>query len=292
LPIVVPATNRSLPMGLTLPARLDPAKPLVVVLHGYNAGQWHVWDLMDAIEGGGHQIAPFCYAIHTEIPNIARDLARDLGKLRQAHPGVRISFVTHSMGGLVAREYVESDLYGNDTDRLILIGPPNHGTPVAHFAFMADWRSAWAARGTTRPDDDYDQGKASEDLLPGSKFLKRLNERPRREGVKYTIVAGNRHQATTWMADLIDPDDTKPSRWKKWWGIRQMRDVANSWAERMRKKEFESDGLVTLDSARLEGVTDFVVIGADHTGLVWRDGTKPPPAWEIIKDRLSRSGAN
>jgi hypothetical protein len=71
-----------------------------------------------------------------------------------------------------------------------------------------------------------------------------------------------------------------------------MRDVANSWAERMRKKEFESDGLVTLDSARLEGVTDFVVIGADHTGLVWRDGTKPPPAWEIIKDRLSRSGAN
>ncbi len=40
----------------------------------------------------------------------------------------KVNIVAHSMGGLVARSYIQGDNYGNDVDNLFLIGTPNHGS--------------------------------------------------------------------------------------------------------------------------------------------------------------------
>lgn len=41
----------------------------------------------------------------------------------------KVDIVAHSMGGLVARQYIESDDYQNDIDQLIMLGTPNIGAP-------------------------------------------------------------------------------------------------------------------------------------------------------------------
>ena len=45
----------------------------------------------------------------------------------------QVDIIVHSMGGLVARSYIQSDRYQNDVDQLIMLGTPNHGSSFAYF---------------------------------------------------------------------------------------------------------------------------------------------------------------
>ncbi|MDQ4077773.1 MAG: alpha/beta fold hydrolase, partial [Chloroflexota bacterium] len=47
----------------------------------------------------------------------------------------KVILVGHSMGGLVARAYVQSSQYRGDVERLITLGTPHRGTPEAYFAW-------------------------------------------------------------------------------------------------------------------------------------------------------------
>ncbi len=49
----------------------------------------------------------------------------------------KVDIVAHSMGGLLAREYIESDYYNNDIDQLITLGTPNRGAPEAYLKWEA-----------------------------------------------------------------------------------------------------------------------------------------------------------
>lgn len=47
----------------------------------------------------------------------------------------KVNIVTHSMGSLVARSYVQGDDFANDVDNLIMIAPPNKGSSNAYTAW-------------------------------------------------------------------------------------------------------------------------------------------------------------
>lgn len=49
----------------------------------------------------------------------------------------KVNIIAHSMGGLVARYYIESNLYKNDIDQLVLLGTPNKGAPEAYLSWEA-----------------------------------------------------------------------------------------------------------------------------------------------------------
>ncbi len=49
-------------------------------------------------------------------------------KANQLNGTSKVNIVAHSMGGLVARSYIQSDDYGNDVENLFLIGTPNRGS--------------------------------------------------------------------------------------------------------------------------------------------------------------------
>jgi len=57
----------------------------------------------------------------------------------------KIDIVAHSMGGLVARYYIQSGLYENDVDQLIFLGTPHLGAPKSYLT----WEGA-------QLDDEFD----------------------------------------------------------------------------------------------------------------------------------------
>ncbi len=83
--------------------------------------------------------------------------------------GGRIDIIAHSLGGLVARGYLQLLGGARRVDQLITLGTPHHGTHAANFIPSTLVRQ----------------------LLPGSSFLEHLNAEPPPEALAVTsIVAG------------------------------------------------------------------------------------------------------
>jgi hypothetical protein len=71
------------------------------------------------------------------------------------------------------------------------------------------------------------------------------------------------------------------------WGLRQVEHAIQSERQRLLSHTGASDGPVTLASAALEGVTDFVALPVDHVALFEAVDGKPPAAWPVIHNRLT-----
>ena len=65
----------------------------------------------------------------------AQRLADRLAEIRQQTGATKVDVIAHSMGGLIARYYIETDLYQNDIDQLIFIATPQRGAPKAYLAW-------------------------------------------------------------------------------------------------------------------------------------------------------------
>ncbi|MBP9801838.1 MAG: alpha/beta hydrolase [Candidatus Moranbacteria bacterium] len=62
----------------------------------------------------------------------AKLLAQKIQEIKEARHWPKVDIVAHSMGGLVAREYIESNEYQADVDQLITLGTPELGAPEAY----------------------------------------------------------------------------------------------------------------------------------------------------------------
>ncbi|MHC4107686.1 MAG: hypothetical protein ACYSTY_06335, partial [Planctomycetota bacterium] len=132
------------------------------------------------------------------------------------------------------------------------------------------------------------RGEAAVDLLPGSVFLTRLNARPLATHTRHTSVAGHvspvdEEQLKEMLEQgkaLADRDDVPG------W-VRTLSKSLNSGLLGAAVRKL-GDGTVSIDSAKLEGVEDFVVIAADHIGMIVNvaPSDRTPPAIPIILDRL------
>lgn len=62
----------------------------------------------------------------------ARLLRDRIGEIKEQKQWPKVDLVAHSMGGLLAREYIQSEYYGEDVDQLITLGTPHLGAPDAY----------------------------------------------------------------------------------------------------------------------------------------------------------------
>jgi len=139
----------------------------VVFVHGLVANRSGFFPLQAYLRLQGHdrQLA-FNYRSSGSIERQALRLKRAID---EGVGGGRIDLVAHSMGGLVARCYLQLLGGARRVDRLITLGTPHHGTHSANFIPSAFVRQ----------------------LLPESPFLQHLNAQPAPEGLHATsIVAG------------------------------------------------------------------------------------------------------
>ena len=179
--------------------------------------------------------------------------ADEMKNVRERFPDVALHMLAHSMGGLVARHYVEGDDYAGGVEHLILIGTPNLGIALGDAIASAlevqehcglwkhekDWSPSWMITDGL--------GEAGRDLKPTSQFLKQLNDRPRRDGVAYTVIAGAQHPIYPMAANALDKSENViPHRAEKWWGFRQTDRCLHRAAEKLRHKTGKSDGPVSI----------------------------------------------
>lgn len=273
--------------GLKLPKQVDASKRLVILVHGVDCTRDCLQPMADLLDQEGHQVAFFGYPDDQAIADSAAAFTDELKSVRETFPTVGIDVVSFSMGGLVARGCIEGSDYPGGVGHLILLAPPNQGSKWAHVRLALElreqyelwqkadgWSPSWAITDGL--------GEAGGDLLPDSKFLKELNERPRRDGVKYTIVNGNVHPVVKTAGQLAEQTASAigPTA-ASWLYVDQL-------ATRLRNHRSSSDGPVSIQSTRLAGVEDVVTVRADHNGLYLPQNGQPPAAWDTVRDRLKK----
>lgn len=111
-------------------------------------GEWlidpifHVYDnLIETLEANGYikKVNLFTFGYDWRKSNIetAQLLKQKIEEVKSVCSCSQVDVVAHSMGGLVARTYAQSEGYGNDIDQLIFLGTPHRGAPQDYLIWEA-----------------------------------------------------------------------------------------------------------------------------------------------------------
>ncbi len=104
---------------------------LVVLLHGMARRKQSMAGMARFLEGEGFRTLNLDYRSRYKLLGaLARDIHDILKQSPEAAAAARLHFVTHSMGGLVARRLIEKHRPAN-LGRVVMLGTPHRGTEVA-----------------------------------------------------------------------------------------------------------------------------------------------------------------
>lgn len=137
----------------------------VVLVHGYVHNRSAFLVMSRALKRAGFRwVHGLAYnPLVDDVPASAAMLATEVERVLAASGASACQIVGHSMGGIVARYYVQ-ELGGEDTtDTVVTLGSPHRGTFTAYLG----------------------PGRAAAQLRPGSPFLRRLEETARPSAVRW-----------------------------------------------------------------------------------------------------------
>lgn len=159
---VVGATYRAAVEG---EGKARPGRHPVLLLHGLamNRTYWLFVGRRLAARGIG-PLYGFTYFSPQSVRRSARHLGRMVERVLACEDAERVDIVAHSLGGLVARYYIERLGGGARVGQLVTIASPHRGTALGRFGL----------------------GAAAKELLAGSHLLDELGPPP--AGARYTSV--------------------------------------------------------------------------------------------------------
>ncbi|MFZ2975334.1 MAG: hypothetical protein WA055_01745, partial [Candidatus Moraniibacteriota bacterium] len=89
--------------------------------------------LFETFEKNGYEkdknLFIFPYQWRDSNINNAILLKQKIQEIKTANNWPKVDVIAHSMGGLLTREYIESENYQGDIDQLVMLGTPNAGSP-------------------------------------------------------------------------------------------------------------------------------------------------------------------
>jgi triacylglycerol esterase/lipase EstA (alpha/beta hydrolase family) len=152
---------------------LDPnaASTPIVLLHGYFHNRSAFVMMRRALRRAGyHHVECFTYNVigHT-VDELAQSLKAYVENLLECTGAEKVHLVGHSLGGLIARTYVQQ--YGGDetVHTCVTLGTPHAGTYAAMIG----------------------RGKAARELRPGSELIRRLDATARPTPVRFVSYYSN-----------------------------------------------------------------------------------------------------
>ncbi len=235
------------------------------------------------------RMAVFEYPNDGSICESGNALCELLNDLNVKSPATKVSIVAHSMGGLVARYAIESLPPQTKSevpcvDQLVMICPPNRGSVLAQYADALELPDAISKLqmgsqtfteviGSLVNDG---LGEACEELIPTSHFLRDLNLRQRASGVRYSIIAGTGGPISPLirLASSIALRETQHRAQVN--TLPNAKDLLKRADELLLSDEFTKgmgDGAVSVNSARLAGVSEFSTVPIKHGE--WAQVDKP-----------------
>lgn len=191
----------------------------VVLLHGLGRTEFSMARLESELEKSGYVVVNETYpSLTKDIPELSSVVGSAIETCRSKR-ATSIHFVTHSMGGILVRVYFQTHTIP-DAKRMVMLGPPNHGSEV-----VDEHHDAWWFKLATGPAGQQ-LATVGDQSIPIT-----LNPIPLEIG----IIAGT---------ESIDPllDDTLPR---------------------------PNDGKVSVQSAMLPEMKDFITVPVDHTFMVY-----------------------
>jgi len=172
------------------------AAECVVLLHGLARSSTSLNTMEQALQEEGYQTANIDYPSRDfEIAELA-DIAVEegLAACRAGDDVEKIHFVTHSLGGILVRQYLSTDSIDR-LGRVVMLGPPNQGSVAAD-----DLDGV--------PGFDWINGPAGRQLGKGENSVP-LSLGP--ANFELGIIAGNRTIDPITSAILDNPDDGRVS---------------------------------------------------------------------------------
>lgn len=271
------------------PQASETGRPDVVLLHGLDepGGIWD--DLVPVLAEAGWEAWEFRYPNDQAIEASADFLAEAWIALPA---DLSVVLVGHSMGGLVARDFVgrwrhpvdvEPQVAGASVCGVILVGTPNHGSEWARLRVWLEVRDFFA----TAPQRQLalfhglrdGTGAAKIDLRPGSAFLTGLNARAWPAEVPIRIIGGQLAEPTPRMRRSIEAIAKET-------GTNEMTVALKAWWTNL--GEGLGDGVVPVHSLALTSAPPPTIVAASHRGLVAGTplSSDEPPAIPIIREIL------
>ncbi|MGD1084457.1 MAG: alpha/beta fold hydrolase [Verrucomicrobiota bacterium] len=202
------------------PPAVLPPRDRVILIHGLGRTPLSLIRLQLALERAGYQVTNLRYPSHGgDVEQLAEEyLHKAVVSQNPGAPG-KIHFVTHSLGGIIVREYLARHVVTN-LGRVVMLAPPNHGSELA-------------------------------DHL-GKNWLGRL------------ILGPAGREMGTSASDL--PARLGPARFQL--GVIASDGPGIPW--NCLVFHGASDGIVSVQSAKLDGMADFLVVHGSHTLIMWR----------------------
>jgi pimeloyl-ACP methyl ester carboxylesterase len=195
-------------------------KDYVVLIHGLRRSALSMKGLEWVLRREGYRVINVSYpstritvsqAADTYLSSLLRDQVPD--------PEARVHFVTHSMGGIILRQYLAEHRIEN-LGRVVMIAPPNRGSEIVD-------------KLRRLPLFKWLQGPGANQLATGTESApNRLGP----VGFELGVVAGDRSWNPLFSKWIPGPDD----------------------------------GKVSVESTKVEGMRDFIVVHGSHTWLMWR----------------------
>jgi len=106
------------------------AKPCVVLLHGLTRSSSSMDEMERKLSTVGYFVANIDYPSTKHSISELAEIAVNEGLYQcKSHGATPLHFVTHSLGGILVRQYYKNHSLGN-LKRVVMLGPPNQGSEV------------------------------------------------------------------------------------------------------------------------------------------------------------------